>query len=254
MIRLPFRRATLATLPVLGTLAAPQALQAQTLFEDLWPSALDVGLSVATVPTYEGSDEYSLQLVPTIRPEFGGRAGPRDGIGVLPSMRYIPERIAADHDDLAGLSDVGAALELGGTLGFRFDWFSAFLTVRYGLGAYNGLGAEAGADVTLRPFEATTLSLGPRVTFAGEEYMQTYFGVTAGDALASGLPEFAPDAGIKSAGLELSLRHELTPGWTLAGGLGYSILLGDSAASPIVTEGGAAEQVTARIGLLYSFR
>jgi MipA family protein len=226
---------------------------AGSFFDNLLPTGLEIGLSLSTAPSYEGSDEHTVQMMPVVDPMFDNSAGPQQGIYAMPSMRYVPERIASDHADLAGLDDVDAAYEVGGTLGYRYEWVSAFVTVRYGFGGYSGLVGEAGVDLALQPFRGTTLLLGPRLSFAGEEYMDTYFGVSVAEAISSGLVQHDPNAGLKGVGLDLSVRQQLTNNWAITGALNYTALTESAGDSPIVTSGGMVDQVTARLGVLYSF-
>jgi len=44
------------------------------------------------------------------------------------------------------------------------------------------------------------LSIGASATYADDDYMQTYFGVSTGDSRRSGLDRYDADAGIKDIG------------------------------------------------------
>ena len=96
------------------------------------------------------------------------------------------------------------------------------------------------------------MSVGPRVYLASDDYMDTYFGVTAAEAATSGLPAFDPDGGVKGVGVEAEARYALTRHWAIRGKAGYERLLGDAADSPI-SRAGSRDQFNAALGLTYRF-
>lgn len=68
--------------------------------------------------------------------------------------------------------------------------------------------------------------------------MQTYFGVSAGDARRSGLDRYNADAGIKDIGINLGANWIITQNWSVMGIASYTQLLGDASNdSPVVDEG-----------------
>jgi outer membrane protein len=220
---------------------------------------LELGGGGAVAPAYEGADDYLLSPWPIVSlhylrlpyfGEFGG--GPATGFSFAPSFRYVAKRDADDYDDLEGLDDVDAAFELGATVGYRYDMFRGFATLRQGLGGHHGLIGEIGLDAIAAPTPKLEVSLGPRLGFASEDYLDTYLGVTAAESAASGLREFDPDGGLKGIGIEANLRYALSPRWSLVGNAGYERLIGDAADSPI-TNVGSENQFTAGLGLTYTF-
>jgi outer membrane protein len=124
--------------------------------------------------------------------------------------------------------------------------------LRKGVAGHDGLVGEAGIDLTFWPTQVTEVSFGPRMSYADAEYMRTYLGVTPAESLASGLPAYAPDGGIKGVGFEVLGRYAFTPQWSLLGSVSYERLVGDAADSPIA-QAGSLDQVTARLGLSYRF-
>ena len=205
---------------------------------------------VAVAPEYFGSDEYETG------PDIGFaidrmRFGPFDigsddpdfvstGFGLRGSFRYIGERDADDVENVAGLEDVDAALELG--LGASYDTraFGVFADLRRGFGGHESLVAELGADAYLRPTEALTLRAGPRALFADDDYAQTYFGT----------PGFTAEGGLISIGAEIGAIYALDDTWGIDAAIGYEQLQDDAADSPISIDD---EQYTARIGLTRKF-
>jgi outer membrane protein len=130
--------------------------------------------------------------------------------------------------------------------------FRAVAAVRQGFGGHDGIVGEGGVDFVVEPVPPLTVSVGPRVSFASEDYMETYFGVDAAQSAASGLPVFDAEGGIKGVGVEAEWRYALTRRWALVGEAGYERLVSDAADSPI-TEVGSENQFSAALGLTYRF-
>lgn len=82
--------------------------------------------------------------------------------------------------------------------------------------------------------------------------MQTYFGVTPGQATTSkaGLAAYSPDAGIKDVYVEVGGEIALGERWLLKPGGRYGRLLGDAADSPIVE---SENQFSGVLGMGYRF-
>jgi len=83
--------------------------------------------------------------------------------------------------------------------------------------------------------------------------MDTYFSVSADDAIRSGLPVFAAGSGMRDVrGWVVGMFH-LSRNWHLGAGVLYSRLLGDASDSPIVSERGSDNQWIYGVGLLYGW-
>jgi outer membrane protein len=93
--------------------------------------------------------------------------------------------------------------------------------------------------------------------FVGNKYADYYYSITPAGALASGLPVFNADGGMKNwkTGLLLnqSITGDLLHGLSLFGVGQYSRLVGDFKRSPIVSDRGSANQWLGALGLAYSF-
>ncbi|QKV19957.1 MipA/OmpV family protein [Oricola thermophila] len=220
----------------------------------------ELGGGGAVAPRYESSSEYLVSPFPTFRLKRltfsnGFQIGGGDGMGLspYPSFNFRGARKAADTPALAGLADVDAAVELGLGLSYATPGFRVFGEVRRGVTGHDGMVGEIGADLVARPGDRLTLAAGPRASFADAEYMDTYFGVTAAEAIASGMPQFDARSGFKSYGLAASARFDLSENWALEGSARYDRLTGDAANSP-VTGAGSRNQFGFRLGLTRSFR
>lgn len=97
------------------------------------------------------------------------------------------------------------------------------------------------------------VSLGPRFSWADEDFTRTYFAVTPQDAANSGLAAYAPGGATTSAGVVGSAEYHFTRSWSLTGSLEYHRLFGDAADSPIVAELGSQDQFSATVGIRYWF-
>ena len=217
---------------------------------------------VASKPEYFGSDEY------TAGPDLGfrfnylalrngrsfGNPDPwTDSMGLTfgGSFRFIPERDSSDHDELEGLDDIDAAVELGVSMRYGTEYFAAFGEIRRGFGGHEGWVGEVGADAILRPTDRLRLSMGPRVFFGNDTYSDTYFGVAADEASAD-LSAYDPDGGMVSAGVELGARYQINDLWGLEGAITWEKFTDDAADSPIV-EQGTDEQWGVRFGVTRVF-
>ena len=93
--------------------------------------------------------------------------------------------------------------------------------------------------------------------WAGGGYADYYYSISPADALASGLPVYDGDGGLKHWRVGLlanqSLTGDLTGGLSLFGTGGYTRLTGDFKDSPIVSLRGDADQWFAAAGLAYTF-
>lgn len=215
----------------------------------------------AVSPEYFGSDEYDLgpDLGFTLHYlRLGGREfgdpdpwAERSGFDVHGSFRYIGERDASDFDELSGLDDVDAALELGLGVGYTTRNAAGFVDVRRGFGGHEGYVLEAGADAIFRPTDALRLSLGPRVLYGDDEYTDTYFGIDASEASAS-LPAYDADAGLVSYGVELGMRYRISDRWGLEGAVSYD-RFADTASDSAIVGNGSDDQWGARLGVTRVF-
>ncbi len=77
------------------------------------------------------------------------------------------------------------------------------------------------------------LSFGVGTTWADENYMSSYYGVSASQSALSGLPLYTPDGGFMDASLTFSACYQLSDYWSLGAQVGYMRLLGQAAESPI---------------------
>ncbi len=215
---------------------------------------IDVGLGVALKPAWEGAGRHDVGAYPIFKLHalnllgLINISGPEAGFSVSPSFGLTAERKASSDPILRGLGDVDRAFEVGPRLSYRWQHARAFLELRHGFGGHDGWVGQLGADVIWQAATNLSIEAGPRLGFADDAYMQTYFAITPQQAAASGYQTHAADAGIKNAGLKVEARYQLSNRWAMVGKLEYQRLIGDAGDSPIVTAG-SPDQLTVGLGL-----
>ena len=252
---------------ILAELAGP-ALADPDLANNTTPTPgtdimLELGAAARVAPAFPGADNYTLYPAPIIKlrflklPIFGTVADSSKNVGlaVYPAFNFEGERDAADHSELKGLRTVKWAIELGAGVRYTGDFVEAYAEVRRGFNGHHGFVGELGIDAVARPSDRLKLKLGPRLSFADSEYMSTYFGVSSGEATASGgrLSAYDAGGGFRDVGLQFGAEYAWSDRITLYGDAGYRRLVGDAADSPIVKRAGSENQFTAGLGLTYRF-
>lgn len=250
---------------VLAT-AGSSAAEAEGFFADDW--RMTIGAQGVVVPQFEGSDSYRIRPMPIFSIRHANALsrfkaiddGLRVGLIESENVRigavgeFRGRRAEKDSADLRGLGNVGFAVELGA---FAEIWatqnFRLSAELRHGIGGHTGVLADLGADFVLRPDAQWTIAAGPRLAWSNAEYNRTYFGVTVGQAAASGLPVYSPNAGVRSLGFVGSASYAMTPDWSLQAFARYDRLMGDVRNAPLVSQRGSANQFSAGFGLSYSF-
>lgn len=222
-------------------------------------------------PSYEGSDRTKARAFPLVEVVWrdtvfvDSRRGlganlitVRDpnGRGAFRAGPLVNWRFGRDQDDdsdLRGMGDIEGGADLGAFALYEFGPF-----VLDTIGRKNVSRSELGATIEVSAryrfalWERTRFAVGPLVTWADQDYMRSYFGVTAVQARATGLSGHSPSSGFKDVGLTGSIIHPLGNGWSVVGLTTYSRLLGGAADSPLVKQRGSANQY--RVGLGISYR
>jgi outer membrane protein len=122
-----------------------------------------------------------------------------------------------------------------------------------GINGHKGLVGSIGADKIWRDGDKYVVSLGPRILISNARYQRAYFGVHPAVALASGLPVYRPGGGVHALALTSGATYQFNPKWGLFGYARYERLVGDAAKSPIVRAVGSRNQMSAGLGLSYTF-
>lgn len=226
-----------------------------------------VGLGLAFVPDYEGSEDYT--AVPIINARLNlnnhmyiGFLGstlranlvPNQEWNAGPLLRYRPERDDVDNDQVDAMKKVDAAIEAGGFLTYNMqEWTFSVSAAQDIAGGHEGFVMDLGAGYRYKLDSQTTLTVNGQLTFASSDYMHAYFSVDQGDSIRSGLRTYSADGGIKDIGIGCALQHGFDRNWSMVGVLKYTRLLGDAADSPVVDDVGSANQMLIGAFVNYSF-
>lgn len=253
----------LMTLAAIGSLAAPALAQEAG---DTRDRRTRVGIGPQLVPSFPGSKRVSLRPYIDVARARGDNAfafeAPDESAGfpVLRGERFafgpaIGIEGRRRSEDVGGvLSEVGFTVEVGGFVQYQLtDAIRLRAEGRKGLGGHRGWIGMVGADYVARDRDNWLVSVGPRVTFADDRYMNAYFGVTPDDAVRSGLAAYDASGGIQAVGATVGVLRQLSDRWGVSGYAKYDRLAGDADDSPVVAAYGSRDQVSGGIALTYSF-
>lgn len=206
-----------------------------------------VGAAVLAGTEYQGSDKRRTLVLPVLDYQWsnGWFAGTTNGIGYnfsdSKSMQY-GLRLTADlgrkesrSSALRGMGDVDAKAEFGGFFNYALTpEISLTSSLRYGAGKDGkGLVADLGGAYSTQVAAQWRVGVGAGVSLANAEYMQSFFGVTATQATASGYRTYAPGAGVRNGRVNLALTYVASPRVSFTAGVAANMLLGDAADSPL---------------------
>ncbi|MFK8250823.1 MipA/OmpV family protein [Ancylobacter terrae] len=177
--------------------------------------------------------------------------------GVAANMVWKRER-SDNWVALQGLRNIDYAYELGGYAQvFPVDWLRVRGEVFYGFGGYEGVFANFAADaIAFTDFwGGMTFSAGPRLELASSGFVDTYYGITVGESIATGgeLAPYDAKGGLYSVGLGGQIQKNFGNGFNASIFGEYRYLLGDAQDSPLVVQRGDPNQFTAGVSLSYTF-
>ena len=182
----------------------------------------------------------------------GGKAGP------LAKLRFgrdeerggSPFLITGGSDALLGMSDVDAAVEVGGFVEKHEGPWRGRVEVRRGFGGHEGVVADWSVSYQLRSGRAL-INFGPRATPASANYINTYFGVDQLQSLRTGLRPYRASGGLVSYGIGSTVIRPLNRRSAVTLFSSLDRLGSEAGDSPLVRERGRRTQFT--IGLGYGF-
>ncbi len=240
------------------------------------PDSFDrlLGVAGVAVPDYEGSDDYTGVAAPLAQFRFHENryiqlVGNKVFLNVLnhenwefgPLGIYRLGREDVEDSVVDTMLDLDDSLEVGAFLGFAKKFNNDIrhrMNIHFDVtqdvsDGHEGYVAQL-AGIYWRPV-AKRFDIGFRanVTYASEDYMSSYFDVTAADAAASGLSTFDADSGFKDAGIALMGVFHLTQNWHVGGTVLFKRLLGDAEDSPVVDVRGDPNQLFAGLSILYTW-
>lgn len=205
-----------------------------------------LGTGAALTPDYQGADDFRVMPIPVIDIKKGWFfANLRNGVGVEPintdhitfgaSAVYIPGYRRRDiPDGIEKLSNgVGArifaevrAAGFVGTLG----------ATKIVSGGTEGLLADISLSFPIQVSSRFTLTPTVGTIWADQKHNDRYFGVSAAESLASGLPQFEGNSGFKDISAALTASYRLTDRITFSATGGTTAMLGKLRESPLVRD------------------
>jgi len=153
------------------------------------------------------------------------------------------------------IRNIDISLEGGGFAEYwPAQWLRTRAEVRDSFVGANGYIADLSADVVAHPFnDRFTATAGPRISFADQQFMESYYGVSPSQAATAGLTSYHPSAGLRSFGAGTSLRYKWSDAWTTLGFVEYTHLANIAGQSPLIDDRGTQEQFTVGLGVKYNF-
>lgn len=259
-------------LPFVGicTACLPSVVAAQEAAPNSAPHG-QISLGAGIAPEYDGSSD--VRAIPFVLAdlrwqgitfEFRGLRGradlasdPRFAIGPVIGARL-------DRSDVNGpvgvLPEIDTAIEAGAFIGYRFGGdqlgqgsLQLDLTAVHDVSqTHNGLLATVSASYATVRKPNTFVTVDVQTTWANSDYSRTYFGISAADAIRSGLAAYRPGSGIRDVGAGVSAGYYFDQHLGLIARAGATYLVGDIADSP-VTEQGSRWQPLGGVTLSYRF-
>ena len=217
-------------------------------------------------PKYIGSDQYKVNGYPLIDIKYKNISflNYQEGLGInllyAPSFRvgiafnYYGSRDADDSDQLHGLSDIDAGVNIGVFGNVSFGKIYAKLKVRQDISSnHDGLIISGRLGYKTSLTEKLRVNVNTGISFANEDYMNTYFGISNIQSSASGLSQFNAGSSIKDFEGGLNFIYPVYKNWTALAFTKYVRLLNDAANSPLVKIVGSKNQIKICFGVAYRF-
>jgi outer membrane protein len=234
-----------------------------------------IGVAGGQAPDYQGSNDYKFVGAPFFKFTFWGERyatliGTEFNVNVVNdpvlrfglSVNYHPGRDSSVDDPVVSkMQKIDNTAEAGAFIGAQFidksnprNRFTITFDFLDDVGdVYNGYTFTLSARYWVPLSRPIDFSIGASSTFADNNYMSTYFGVSPADSVRSGLPVYNASSGIKDVSVSPAIVYHLSKTWHVAVGAKYSRLLDDAKDSPVVALRGSADQWVYGLGVAYSW-
>ncbi len=243
-----------------------------------------VGVGLAAVPSYEGSDDGSALPLIGATGEIGGVGftirgpslsldivnidiAPDISIGFSPQVRYRSNRNGGIKDEVvARLGKLDGVVEAGGRIGIGFDELlsrkdklSMGVSVRWDAsGKGSGYVVTPSATYRLPLNRHQAIGILVSTQFVNGDYADYNYAISQQGSLDSGLPVFDAKGGFKEWSIGFGAAQDLSGdvldgGFAVAAGVIYSRLNGSAAKTPITSMRGSRDQWFTGAGLAYIF-
>ncbi|MFN3959353.1 MAG: MipA/OmpV family protein [Parvularculaceae bacterium] len=227
---------------------------------------LSVGVGPAYRPDYFGSNDYEIQPDPEVYVKFRNFVFLDNdgadfalfgfsGFSFGPSIRLVGDRDETDNVALTGLGDIDHAFEVGGFAATKFiDRFLVRAKVRKGVvGGHDGLIVDATGTALLFKVGRVSTSVSAQASWIGNRYADTYFSITPAQSLASGLPVYDADRGMRDIGGSFNAYINIGKRWSLNPYVSYRYIFDGIAKTPIIDQLGDRNQYTVGFHLMRQF-
>ncbi len=226
-----------------------------------------MGLGVAAVPDYEGSDDMEAAPLLFLDVQWDNYMsvnvlGSKAKVNLIPNPVFkaglVTEYIAERDDDVDNrqvglLPEVDSSFMVGGFAGFeKNNWDASLEAMGDASSSNDGTIIRANLGYAYAINKDLKTRFGVFSTWADDDYMASYFGVDAAGSAASGLREYEAESGIKDAGLNLTLNYTPWQNWGIMGLVTFKTMMGDADDSPIVDDVGNGTQ--AIVGMMVTYR
>jgi len=226
-----------------------------------------MGLGVASVPDYEGSDDTEGAPLLFLDVRWDNHMsvnvlGSKAKVNLLPSpvfkagiiAEYIGERDDnVDNSQVGLLPEVDSSVMLGGFVGFvKNSWDASLEAMTDTSDSNDGKILRANLGYAYAINDDLNARFGVFSTWADDDYMESYFGVSAAGSAASGLRTYEAESGIKDAGLNLTVNYTPWQNWGVMGLVTLKKMMGDAEDSPVVDDVGSDTQAV--VGLMVTYR
>jgi len=236
-----------------------------------------VGLGAIYAPDYEGGDDYEANIAPFGRYSWennryislGGTSGTekagrlkanvisKDQSNIWefgPLLQYRLERDDLDNSKVDKLKGTDAATEFGAFVGLNSGPWQATLTVATDVSSeHDGTLVYLNGGYKIPVNNKFTMQLGASLTWASDDFMEEYFGVTGSESAKTGLSKYQASSGFKDVGFGVTGHYMFNKAWGLLGNVGYTRMLNDAEDSPIVDDVGDENQYEAILAVAYFF-
>ena len=225
----------------------------------------DLGAIVGYHPNWDGSAENMFLALPYADVQLGKRVylSTERGFGLnILASRNAAMSVALDYrfprmnlDTIRPLDHVNGALTTGGRLNLYVRELEMFLNADVGVyGEMSGWDMELGLSSVQPINDRIAIKLTGAVSAADEELLNNLYGVSADDAAALSVPEFAIDRfGLKDMRLKAEGKYFFSNHLGIYGSAQVKVLLDQVAESPLVDDLGDAVQLSSNLGLIYRF-
>ncbi|KAF0815276.1 hypothetical protein IGB42_00357 [Andreprevotia sp. IGB-42] len=186
---------------------------------------------------------------------FGGLQGLQWG----PAVNLKLGRSDLSDSVLNALPEIDTTIEFGGYVGYQYinagevpyTWRVGANVLTNAGSVYDGARLNVSTTGWLPLSRRFLIGAGTGFSWASRDFMNTYYGIDAAGAKASGLPGFAASGGAHQVIGWLGAIYQLHPNWYAGAGVFDQYLMGSAANTPIVTQRGTRNQLTYGVGLGY---